>query len=159
MNLGDTELMRQLPQRRMRCPYLSHVVICQLAQSCVRRPRARPATLGQHVGRVVLMRAQEQVIRATARRVVAAMQDDLTVRDRPVVDDPRGPVRAHRAAFIAADPLGDHAISALILDPEPWPAAVRICRVNTLGQPDRQGLEKTAAPQWLGCHIGYNIKR
>lgn len=67
---------------------------------CLPLPDSRTrtaATFGVPVGHVLGMRAEEQVIRIDASRIVAAMADAQVIRDRAAMDFPCEPVREHSA--------------------------------------------------------------
>src|SRR6185436_6543927 len=78
------------------------------------------ASLVSHVFQVVPLRAEEEVVRARADRVVAMMEHEHPGRDRAVVKLPRDPVGANARGFV----VDRHDGVAVVVDrARPGPAA------------------------------------
>lgn len=80
-----------------------------------------PPTSTSSIGKIVGLRAEFQMIGSDAPRVVTAMPDDHSLRDRPIDEFPRNTMRPALGSVGA-----DTAVSELIRPRRPEPAAVSL---------------------------------
>ena len=80
-----------------------------------------PATLTNHVGNVVGLRAKEQVVGPDTGAVVAMVQDAHTARNRPI---DQGPRHSMGSVYPTRSRESDHSISLGISVALPFPAGI-----------------------------------
>jgi len=127
-NLSD-RILRQLCPRMM----LSSRTILRMPLN-LHPPRTKifPAFL-DHIPHVVLLSSQEQMARIHTQRVIAAMQDLSTFRDRSVNQFPNHPMSiSHHVFAITIRPDVELTISAPVLRSEPMPTSTTCTPVNLL---------------------------
>jgi hypothetical protein len=84
------------------------------------------APLGNHVGDVVVVGAEKEVIWSNACRIVARVQHVEAILDRSVVDEPRGSMGAY--SVVGAVP--DAPVTICVLVPCPHPAPIALLDVQ-----------------------------
>jgi len=83
-------------------------------------------SLGAHIGNIIQMGAQEQVIRPDARRIVATMQDEQSIGNWAVVENPTG---TRGDDFSITTAFADGAVTADVVFADPNPALLGLLNV------------------------------
>ncbi len=118
---------RRLGKRRVERPNSADFLIGQFCT--VTSLPGRHSAFGDHVFDVVQLRAKEEVVRVDAVRVVASMENEQFIRNRPFADLPGNPRSQVRNASFVRNIDIEATSTRSVRRPSPGPAAIRLLHV------------------------------
>lgn len=130
-----TEILLRNPACRVSASDYLYLLVCQHRAAVAFSIAFPTATLAITVCVILNLRAQKQMLRIDARRIIAVMQNVRAIWDRAVMQLPRDPVRAQRINFSALRAAGKNSITVLITASRPNPTPCWRAPVNLLPKP------------------------